>query len=266
MIKMKRYGLVSIALFIAINVLSQKPKTWLGKKAAVVLTYDDAMAQHLDNAIPALDSLGLKATFYLSAYYPASRDRMLEWKKAAVKGHELANHTLFHPCVGGKGREWVKPDYDLRTYTVQRMVDEIRMTNVFLESIDGRKKRTFAFPCADTKINDTTYIDGLKNNFIAARNVRGEFQDINKVDLYDVSCFMINGETGDEMIAMVKQAMEKNALIVFLFHGVDGGNSLNVSLTAHRQLLRFLKQNQDDLWVAPMLEVAEHIKKHQQAK
>jgi peptidoglycan-N-acetylglucosamine deacetylase len=88
---------------------------------------------------------------------------MPDWRKAAKKGHELANHTLFHPCVGGKGREWVKPDYDLRTYTVQRMVDEIKMTNVFLESLDGKKKRTFAFPCADTKIHDTAYFDGLKN-------------------------------------------------------------------------------------------------------
>jgi len=34
----------------------------------------------------------------------------------------------------------------------------------------------------------------------------------------------------------------------------------NVSLPADRQLLQFLKQNEKDIWIAPMIEVAEHIK------
>ena len=28
--------------------------------------------------------------------------------------------------------------------------------------------RTFVYPCGDTKIHDTAYIDGLRNDFIAA--------------------------------------------------------------------------------------------------
>jgi len=260
---MKRYCLIIITVFIAINSFAQKDEPWHNKKAAVVLTYDDALSQHLDNAIPVLDSLGLKATFYLTASYPGCTERMADWKRAAAKGHELGNHTLFHPCAGGPGRDWVKGDQDMNGYSVPRMVKEIRMTNTFLGALDGKKKRTFAFPCADTKIHDTAYIDGLKNDFIAARNVKAEMQAINKIDLYNVSCFMISGQSGDEMIAMVKQAMADHSLIVFLFHGVDGGNSLNVSLPAHRQLLHFLKQNQKDIWVAPMLDVAEYVKKYQ---
>ncbi len=46
-----------------------------GKKGAVVFTYDDAINQHLDNAIPVLDTLGLKATFYLSAFSTSSMPR-----------------------------------------------------------------------------------------------------------------------------------------------------------------------------------------------
>jgi len=68
------------------------------------------------------------------------------------------------------------------------------------------------------------------------------------------------------LIALVKQAMEKNALLVFLFHGVGGEHSLNVSLEAHSQLLRFLKQNQKQIWIAPMIDVAAYIKKHQSKK
>jgi len=219
--------------------------------------------QQLDNAIPVLDSLGLKATFYLSASFPAVRSRLDDWRNAAKKGHELGNHTLYHPCAGGKGRDWVKADYDLRSYTVQRMIDEIRMTNVFLESLDGKKQRTFAFPCADTKIHDTAYIDGLRNDFIAARNVRAEMHTIDKIDLGNIDCYMVNGETADQMIEWVKKARQTNSLLVILFHGVGDGNSLNVSLSEHRRFLEYLQQDQKNTWVATMLEVAQYVIKYQ---
>src|SRR5215471_21544100 len=170
---MKKLLLIMTA--ISTVTINAQVKPWLGKKCAVVLTYDDAMVQHLDNAIPVLDSLGLKATFYLSAYYPGCRNRLNDWKKVSTNGHELGNHTLFHPCVGDKpGREWVAPDYKMNNYTVKRMVDETRMTNVFLEALDGKTKRTFAFTCGDMKIGDTNFIEQMKNDFVAARAVRNE--------------------------------------------------------------------------------------------
>ncbi|MBC7947637.1 MAG: polysaccharide deacetylase family protein [Chitinophagaceae bacterium] len=233
---------------------------WRGKKTAVVITYDDAINEHLDNAIPVLDSLGLKATFYITAYSQATRTRINDWRKIAAQGHELGNHTLFHPCNGGAGREWVKPDYDLRRYTIQRMVDETRMTNTFLEAVDGKTKRTFAYTCADTRIGDSAFLPLLKNDFVAVRNVRNAMHTIDQVDLYDLDCFMVNGETGEQMIEWVRKASASQSLLVLLFHGVGGGNGLNVSLPAHRQLLEYLKQNEKDIWVAPMIEVAEHIK------
>ena len=239
---------------------SQHQHSWKGKKCAVVLTYDDAINQHLDNAIPVLDSLGLKATFYVTAFSPSMQTRLNDWKKLAVKGHELGNHTLYHPCIGGKGREWVKPDYDMNNYSVRRMIDETRMTNLFLQALDGKTKRTFAFTCGDMKIGDSSFINGMKNDFAAARAVRAEMHKINEIDLYNVDCYMVNGETGEQMIEWVKKAVATNSLLVILFHGVGGGNALNVSLPAHRELLQFLKQNEKDIWIAPMVDIAEHIK------
>jgi sialate O-acetylesterase len=55
---------------------------------------------------------------------------------------------------------------------------------------------------------------------------------------------------------MAKKAIETNSLLVILFHGVGGGNALNVSLPAHKEFLQYLKQNEKDIWIAPMLEVA----------
>jgi sialate O-acetylesterase len=261
---MKKNSIVLSSTFmLAVSVLAQSNQPWQGKKCAVVITYDDAYNQHLDNAIPVLDSLRLKATFYITAFSTSIQTRMNDWKKIAEHGHELGNHTLFHPCNGGKGREWVKPDYDMSTYTVQRMIDEVRMTNVFLRALDGKTKRTFAFTCGDMNIGDSSFINAMKNDFVAARAVRSQMHKINEVDLYNVDCYVVNGETGEQLIAWVKKAMETNSLLVVLFHGVNGGNALNVSLAAHSQFLHFLKKNEKDIMIAPMLNIAEYIKEWQ---
>ena len=257
---MKKYFIALSIILTAINAFTQSNQPWRGKKCAVVLTYDDAINEHLDNAIPVLDSLGLKATFYVTAFSYSMRTRLNDWKRLAVKGHELGNHTLYHPCAGGLGREWVKPDYDMNNYTVQRMVDETRMTNLFLQALDGKTKRTFAFTCGDMKIGDSSFINAMKNDFVAARAVRNQMHKINEIDLLNVDCYMVSGETGAQMIEWAKKAMETNSLLVILFHGVGGGNSLNVSLPAHREFLQFLKKWGKDIWTAPMLDVAEYIK------
>ena len=247
---------------------AQARDPWRGKKCAVCLTYDDALNVHLDNVLPLLDSLGFKATFYVSGYFPGFRERVGEWRLLASKGNELGNHSLFHPCEGkAPGREWVKPDYDLNNYTVQRMVDEISMANILLHAVDGQTKRTFAYPCGDIKAGDTSYVPNIRSEFIGARGVTGKMQTLDEIDLFDIGAYMINGDPGEKLIELVKKAMEKNALIVFLFHGVGGEHSLNVSLAAHSTLLHFLKENEKSVWVAPLVEIAEYVKEHQrQAK
>ena len=250
----------AIGLLVSLHIHAQSSLPWRGKTCAVVLTYDDAIDQHLDNAVPVLDSLGLKATFYITAYSTSVQKRMDEWKKLAVKGYELGNHTLFHPCMGGPGREWVKPEYDLKTYTVQRMVDETRMTNVFLQSMDGKTRRTFAYTCGDMKIGDSSFMMGMKKDFIAARATRNEMHPIQEVDLYNTDCYVVNGENGAQLIEWAKKAMQTHCLLVILFHGVGGGNALNVSLPAHREFLLFLKQNEANIMISTMIETADYIR------
>ena len=70
-------------------------------------------------------------------------------------------------------------------------------------------------------------------------------------------------KSGEQMIEWVKKAIETNSLLVILFHGVGGEHSLNVSLQAHRELLQYLKKNENDLMIGTMLDVAEHINEWQ---
>ncbi len=244
---------------------AQNNLPWKGKKTAIVLTYDDALDQQLDNALPTLDSLGIKATFYVTAYASSVQKRLDAWRKLPMQGHELGNHTLFHPCIADMpGREFVPADYKLNEYSVQRMIDETRMTNLFLQALDGKTERTFAFTCGDMKIKDSAFINGMKKDFIAARAVRNEMHQLAEINLYNVDCFMVNNHRFSEMKKWVDEAIARNALLVILFHGVGGGSGLDVSVDAHRELLQYIKSKEQEAWIAPMVDVAKFIQEKQQ--
>jgi sialate O-acetylesterase len=260
MITMLKFFFLSFAILPAcFSASAQGP--WNNHQCAVVLTYDDGLNVHLDKVIPSLDSVELKGTFYIPGNANTINKRMGEWKTAADHGHELGNHTLFHPCSGSPaGREWVRSDYDLDHYTVTRFMDEIRISNTILKMIDGKNARSFAYTCGDMKAGNDSFYELIKDEFISARGVTGQYETSDKADLFNVGAFMISGQSGDEMIRMVKKAMETHTLLVFLFHGVGGEHSLNASLKDHNQLLGFLKSHEKEIWVAPFIEVTNYIK------
>jgi len=240
----------------AVESAGQEEGPWRGKTCAVVLTYDDALNVHLDRALPLLDSLGFRATFYISGYFQGFRGRVDAWSAAARRGHELGNHTLFHPCVGGTaGREWVQPEYDLTTYTTRRLLDEIRMAQTLLGIMDGGKPRTFAYPCGDTTAGGSSYVEAIRKEFPGARGVGHELQRLDEIDPYNVGSIVVEGQSGDELTRRVREGAARNALVVFLFHGVGGEHSMDVSLEAHRKLLTYLKEREEEIWVAPLVDV-----------
>lgn len=252
--------LLGLSLFISGYLKAQDNNQWNGKKCSVVLTYDDALNVHLDNVIPQLDSAGLKATFYLIGESPVVTKRIAEWRKIAYNGNELGNHSLRHPCDGRMpGRTWITAENDLSKYTVNRAVKEIEINNTLLQAIDGKTERTFAFPCEDKLIDSVNFYNSVKQSFVGARGIQDGMQSIKNIDVNNIYCYAINGQPADYMINLVKKAMDTNTLLVFLFHGVGGEHNLNVSLDAHRQLIAFLKQNKNQIWIAPMVEVAKYI-------
>jgi peptidoglycan/xylan/chitin deacetylase (PgdA/CDA1 family) len=263
---MKHFLLIFFALIpVAIlNTTAQTIKPWNGKQCAVVLTYDDALNVHLDKVITCLDTFGLKGTFYITGEAKTIALRMADWRKAAANGHELGNHSLTHPCDGNKeGRSWVSKENDLSRYSVERAVNEIRVTSTLLQAIDGKTERTFAYPCGDAMIDSVNYYKKVENEFVGARGVQAGMQHIIEINLDDIKCYSINGQAGDYMINLVKEAQQSRTLLVFLFHGVGGEHNLNVSLEAHRQLVLYLKQNEKDIWNAPLVEVAKFVKAKQ---
>jgi hypothetical protein len=134
------------------------------------------------------------------------------------------------------------------------------MANAMLEAVDGKKQRTFAYPCGDTKVGNIAYMDSLHKELVAARGTNAELVKPGPVDLYNIGCYVINGQTGDQLIEIAKQAMQTNSLVVFLFHGVGGEHNINVSLQAHSELLYFLKQHDKEIWNPTFIEAAKYLR------
>jgi len=136
------------------------------------------------------------------------------------------------------------------------------MTNIVLKTLDGQTTRTFAYPCGDTKIGEVSYYDSVQSDFVAARGTTSEMKQLNQINSTNIGSYAINGQSGEEMINLVKKAQETNAMLVFLFHGVGGGHSLNVALAEHNKLLRYLRQHAAEVWIAPFIEIVQYAKEH----
>ncbi|SHI92551.1 Polysaccharide deacetylase [Tangfeifania diversioriginum] len=133
-----------ILLIISVSKMTVAQFSWPNAKAAVVFTYDDGLDCHLDVAVPQLDEFGFKGTFYCTGNSQSLYNRTDNWRKIALNGYELGNHTLFHPC-NGEQFDWVKPEFDLNKYTIDQLLTELRTASTLLKAIDGNENRTFAY-------------------------------------------------------------------------------------------------------------------------
>lgn len=237
---------------------------WDHKTAAVSLTYDDSLNVHLDTVVPALEKAGFKGSFYLTTFADPFARRLNDWREVAKKGHELGNHTIFHPCKGKiKGREWVSAERDLSNWSKTRMVNNVLMANIALEAVDGKTKRTFAYPCGDKLASGISYVGGISDAFVALRNAGGDPQPIEQTDLLSIPAYSVNGDSIDSLKKLVDDAIANKTWLVFLFHGVGGEHSLNVDAPVHAELLAYLKSRKKDLWVAPVVNIAQFVQDYQ---
>jgi uncharacterized membrane protein YfcA len=210
-----------------------------GKRVAISLSYDDALASQLDNAVPALQEHNFKASFYLILSRPIVQERLTEWRALAASGHELGNHTIFHACRGSQpGRDWVDPDYDLDKRSLRQMHDEVITANAILHMIDGQHERTFTPPCADQLADGENYVDAVVSLFVGTKT-RDKGMANGSSYLY-----MPFEASGKELIRYVKEHTRDGVLLNILFHGI-GGDYISVSTQAHRELLQFLSDNNE---------------------
>ena len=257
--------LASLAILLAVvGAPAQGQMAWpKGKIAAIALTYDDALHSQLDIAIPQLDAAGLKGTFFLDG--DITQADMLRWRKAQRSGHELGNHSVFHPCPRAMLPD--RKNYLTENYDADRMLAEIGVMNNVLFGIDGANTRTYSVPCSQMLVGGADYTEALRRSGLvkyvrtggdAYKSVISDFQ---KLDVFQVPSYgPVDKPEGAALIAYVERVSKAKGLGVLQFHGT-GGDYLEVSAEAHQQLVDWLRQH-PEVWIAPFQEVMDYVSAH----
>jgi peptidoglycan/xylan/chitin deacetylase (PgdA/CDA1 family) len=243
-----------------------------GQKCAVSLTYDDGLPVHYEYVGPALLEAGLRGTFNVLIHSDLLQHPE-QWRRLAQSGHELANHTLFHPCRRDPESEyaWLEECYDLCDYTPERLRTELEIANLVLYLLDGKRQRTFGNTCCNTTVGrgkqEMLMDEVLRQLFVAARGpFSGQIADVNHgINLMQVGHFGGDHQNMalDDIQATIQRAADMGGWAVFMIHGVgEGTHSLYMEKSTHAQLVAWLAANQTEIWTAPFIEVGQYVKEH----
>jgi len=248
--------------------MSEQKFVWPGGQVgAVSLTYDDALPVHFEAVGPLLAEKGMTATFNVCSY-PSLTENTGRWREVAAMGHELGNHSLFHPCRREPAERfsWLAPHYDLCEYSRQRWHDELRVANCLLGLIDGRTARTYGNTCCNTTIGrgdqERDFGDLIESLFVAGRGkLNKQIVTPATLDYPALGHFSGDGRTCAELVPLVEQAEAVGGWIVFMFHGVGKGTHNGFIDTAeHAQFVDYLAARRQQIWTASMVDVASHLR------
>lgn len=271
---MKMHSKVIAALcfllcFQSCNETIMEDYSWVDQyKAIICLTYDDGMVTQYKNAIPYLDSFDIKGTFFINNV--TEREAIAAWRDASQNGHELGNHTLFHPCPRSFG--WEK-EVTIENYTVDRILDEVKTVNAILDVTELEKRtRTFAYPCNNTFIGDSSYKEPLQKSNLISYARSGSF-DQEIFDRNDASINLMNapswivteGTSFEELKEYVDKVANQNAIGILQFHGI-GGEWISISNEAHYKLIEYLDRNKDDILVTTFIDLMKYLESSRLSK
>ena len=133
-----------------------------------------------------------------------------------------------------------------------------------IKEIIPNGSRTFAYPCYETSVgrgsSKRSYVPIVAEIFLAARG-RGEKGYSNHplaCDLHELWSWSADRMRFEEMMGLTIRAISEGKWAIFTFHGINEGH-LPVSEHDLREFLKFLSDNQDRIWVATIVEIAEYI-------
>lgn len=229
-----------------------------GKRGAVSLSYDDGLESQLDHAIPQLDAAGMKGTFFVTA--DQIETRLGDWREAAAEGHELANHTVSHPC-------------DLQLYRPARfMAREVAPVEHLLDGIEGpARAKLYAYPCDVTNLGAGTPNEQARRyekllagqGIIAARTSEGEPNKPATVlrRLYRLQALALGYDAPDlaSITAYLDSAVRHGFWAILVIHEVrpETRGQGDTSTAEHQAVLEAIAAR--DLYCAPIGAVLSHI-------
>src|SRR5690606_29707979 len=246
-------------LFSSFQLWSQQIAWPEGKKMALSLSFDDARATNPTLGAALVDRYDVNATFFL---VPSAAKRNVDaWKMAAANGHEMANHSLNHPCSGNFG--WGgKPSLD--EYTLADMRKELEQANAEIEKLLGVTPRVYAYPCGQTHLgsgaNAKRFIPLIDEMFLAGRGWLGEAPvDPVLADMAHLTGMKMDNMEFDEILPILEAASKTGKWVVLAGHETNHAGNQTTYLKALEHLLQYAKDPDNGIWIAAVGTVVEYV-------
>lgn len=215
---------------------SRSVRGWPG--GYVSITYDDGLASQLDVAAPQLESAGFRATFYLT--WDNMMNRAADWAALGKRGHQLANHSVSHPC-------------DLRRQNAASFrAREIDPLQRWLGQVEGAKRsHDFAYPCDVTDLGPgspnqqaDTYARLLRSaGILRARTSEGPPNSLRwtEDEPYRLQALALgyDAKNGAQVKDYLAQAAKEARWAILVLHDIGIGKRSDgvISPTEHEHLL-----------------------------
>jgi peptidoglycan-N-acetylglucosamine deacetylase len=232
-----------------------------GKRAAVSLSFDDGRLSQIDTGLALLKKLGLKVTFFVN---PGSVEKRLPgWKQAVADCHEIANHSLTHPCTGNYA---FSASNALEQYDLAMMARQLDGANDRIEQLLGVKPLTFAYPCGlkfvgrgrDVK----SYVPLVAERFIVGRGYLDESPNNPAItDLAQAMGTAFDDMDFTQMKTIVDSAAKEGRWVIFVGHEIGERRRQSTNAKALELLSDYLKDPTNGIWVGTVAEIGTYVRK-----
>jgi hypothetical protein len=200
--------------------------------AGISLTYDGSTEQQIEEVVPLLDRLGLKATFFCDPTELIGH--VAKWREAALSGHEIGNGFLYSSV----DEDGLIPDWPSETFAAELEDAE----GLISEVAPDRKIKSFAMPCVRTFLGDgglpiiqRLYFDTvLKLNesileplivgkkFDAVRRPQQGFNDPATLLTSGIECLVADDMGSDSLATASHIGISQGAWVVLAFNANQG--------------------------------------------
>lgn len=226
---------------------------------AISLTFDDARLSQADKGIPLLDKYDVKATFYVSP--GAMMQRLDAWKQAARNGHEIGNHSLYHPCSGNF--LWAR-DRALENYTQEQMRQELDSANRLIYELLGLQPVSFAYPCGQTFVgrgmNTRSYVPVVASMFRTGRGWLGEApNDPSFCDMAQLTGMELDGKSFEQILILIENARNNGHWLILAGHETDNQGSQTSYLETIEAICRYASDPANGIWIDNVGNIATYI-------
>lgn len=232
--------------------------TWPQQKsAAVSLTFDDGVPSQFRLGAPTIAFRGWRGTFYLTLKYDLVAQCRAGWELVAANGHEIACHTKRHLA-------------DLP----QRPADEVRAeiddcTDYLARHITAKPIRAFAYPYGNAGPPEGPLRRYVNSTFETARTgdaacvynpaTPPDFDLLSSVTIFSKS-------TLTDMVGNITATQRHHGWIILIFHAIIESDGFKpIPAATWNGFLETLYERNDDLWVAPVTDVARYVRARRDA-